>query len=817
MGSVGRSITDAKASASLPGVYRSWVVSLAWSLGLLVVAFPQVIFLGGSFAPSNYGRILSTSPNETAVWGYRGGTDWLASDGLRDYGAALWQFEPAVRFMARTLRAGESPWWNPQSASGSVGPETLADLKLSPFVLVVALLGGGPTAYTVVLMVLLLAAGSVLQQFFVTQVGLSRVAAVAGMVFFLLNGFSVVHLISQMAAPYFLLPFVLCAMASFEREGGALRLVGAATAYTAVLLTTFLPVALLVLLFAHGVVLCCSPIGRGRRGALRDVIRVHVAVPVIAACGTAFLILPVVANLLWSGDVGIYRQRGMARVPLANLLTLVSPRHFWNTVREATKPDWLGMKWTLYTGVGALLVAAAALPRRRSVHSRLAAFAFVATVVGVWHQAGVAPILRYVPALGIIDNPYWGGLAAMGMVVLVALSIQALAEGRTRPGILMVATFLLVGMFATYFLLARPEWFRETSGHVGWMALVAALVLAIVACSHKGVLPGRAGATALTFLIAVELLSYLNPVRPLRFDVVAAPRGYIDFLERNVGQHRVLNAGRHTLHPEWGAALGVPQVGTLNIAQSPYYRRFYMDNVDATPDLFLALRWREVPPNLNLTAVDLLSARYLVADATVPTIAETFATGYDVVYEDPEEGVRVYENPNAFPPVYLSPALAADSFDDGMRRSWSMARTLTDDHDFSARVESQEPQLLRAQASARPGTARIVERGHRAVTIDVRTAVPAILVATSSYHPNWRATVDGQPQRVGRVNGAFQGLIVPAGRSMVVMQYVSVPLRVGLTVSVLTAVGLAVVTFFDVRGNSMLARWIRPSASISDW
>ena len=64
------------------------------------------------------------------------------------------QFYPFAHFVSESIRSGESPFWNPYSAAGSLGPEVLADVKFSPFSLLVALCGGSSLAFHAVALTL---------------------------------------------------------------------------------------------------------------------------------------------------------------------------------------------------------------------------------------------------------------------------------------------------------------------------------------------------------------------------------------------------------------------------------------------------------------------------------------------------------------------------------------------------------------------------------------------------------------------------------------------------------------------------------------
>jgi uncharacterized membrane protein YfhO len=79
----------------------------------------------------------------------------------------------------------------------------------------------------------------------------------------------------------------------------------------------------------------------------------------------------------------------------------------------------------------------------------------------------------------------------------------------------------------------------------------------------------------------------------------------------------------------------------------------------------------------------------------------------------------------------------------------------------------------------------------------VETENPTVVVIAQSYHPNWRATVDGQLTELLKANHAFQAIRVSAGRHRVVLRYRDRMFQAGCVVSLmaLVVVGFARLKF----------------------
>jgi len=86
------------------------------------------------------------------------------------------------------------------------------------------------------------------------------------------------------------------------------------------------------------------------------------------------------------------------------------------------------------------------------------------------------------------------------------------------------------------------------------------------------------------------------------------------------------------------------------------------------------------------------------------------------------------------------------------------------------------------------------------------TPTPALLFFGDSYHPDWRAYVDGQRQPVHRADGNFMAVAIPAGTSEVRFRFRPHMFAKGLVISGLGAAGFLAVLVWAAR------RRLRPTA-----
>lgn len=87
------------------------------------------------------------------------------------------------------------------------------------------------------------------------------------------------------------------------------------------------------------------------------------------------------------------------------------------------------------------------------------------------------------------------------------------------------------------------------------------------------------------------------------------------------------------------------------------------------------------------------------------------------------------------------------------------------------------------------------EDGYDAIGLDVSVDAPALLVVNDTFLRGWRATVDGVPASIERVNGLVRGVWLSSGDHRVAMRYRAPGLPLGAAVSLATLVALLLVGY----------------------
>ncbi len=157
--------------------------------------------------------------------------------------------------------------------------------------------------------------------------------------------------------------------------------------------------------------------------------------------------------------------------------------------------------------------------------------------------------------------------------------------------------------------------------------------------------------------------------------------------------------------------------------------------------------------------------------------------------------VRVYAVGGSVPRAYLVPPAGAIELPPG---ATTLARLLSPDFDPVTQVVLEtRPPPAAMQAATRPhGSTRIVQRRPMYVEVEVTTTGPCYLVLTDSYHPDWRATVNGREAPVIRANQMFRAVAIPPGTHRVVFRYRPMSFFAGAS---LTGIAMLVISAMGLR------------------
>ena len=166
-------------------------------------------------------------------------------------------------------------------------------------------------------------------------------------------------------------------------------------------------------------------------------------------------------------------------------------------------------------------------------------------------------------------------------------------------------------------------------------------------------------------------------------------------------------------------------------------------------------------PSYNSPLENLFGVRFIATGVPVEQIDRSLKPG-DLPLLARTKDAFIYENPRALPRVMLIGDWRLTNFDDVLRTGvWPDAdprRTV---------LLERAPRPAFAPWAGNVGTVRIVRYEHTEVVVEADTPAGAMLVLNDIWHPWWRASLDGEPAEILKANVLFRGVAVPRGKHVV--------------------------------------------------
>ena len=734
---------------------------LAVPLLAVCLVFPDVVFLGASLRATDQVQGNRYNFRPVTFFPNYAHQNWNA--GVADYGGAYYESEPIMEFMVRSLHEAESPYWNPYSAAGSLGPETLVDNKFSAFTLVYAVLGGGQKTYNIVLLLLYFLAAYFTHRLLREKLQLSFLASLIGIFFFLLNGFAIANVGSNATQSYLFAPMCLYASFCYLEKPTAVSISGVVLSFAAFFSYTFLPTTFTGFVGIYAVILgytfmLCRKTGRNTRWLLQ-ILATHAACVFAAILLLAFIYFPIAENLHNTGTVHVYSERKFRPLSWVLIPSLFSTSHFFESyhvmervVRAYASQD--GKSLVVYQlGTTALTLAVCSISSKRRDFMPFILICWAAILIGfgrVFGVPGISSLISSVPVISyMIASPYWWPMIVIPLIHLSALGLDTLQKGFMVPVLpllpLAIVVSSLIGVGAVFGVHEPNLWYKQWSiGLLVSTATVASLAIVLSAYTSHDRLRNQLVA-ALVILAFAEMTMDSKTMRYAPDDLFTNPPFEISFIKKNIGLYRTLTMGydfgvRHEL----GSAFGIQEATAINQGTLPAYMDYFhsMISLDESQrvfyDYYPSLRSMEDTPDINTldwAAVNLLGVKYIIAPANFTQYRAMFIE-HGLIPVMNAGTVYVYENPGVVP------------------------RAFTVDMHWSPQKEavSLSPDDL---SGLEPATIALYRNNE--VLLHGTVNERSLLVLTDNWQENWKAFVNGERSNILRVNGTFRGVQVPAG------------------------------------------------------
>ncbi|MGE5180327.1 MAG: hypothetical protein ACM3PF_14670 [Bacteroidota bacterium] len=350
-----------------------------------------------------------------------------------------------------------------------------------------------------------------------------------------------------------------------------------------------------------------------------------------------------------------------------------------------------------------------------------------------------------------------GGVAAVVLLTLVSPSLQAAAaKARNLP----------------------PALAEEAIGMADVDALKSGLVLAaaffILGLRAQGRLSRLTAALLVVGLTAVDLWGIDRKIMdPQTGSAAEYAQNFtetpdITFLKKDPTEFRILPL-------RWDdtrySAYGIATVLGYHPAKPRLYQAF-MDTAFYT--------------NPSLRIMRLLNVKYVMADGYY----RDSTSGVTLRLDGPAGATKVYEIEGAVPRAYVVHAILPVR-NDSDALAYLRASASLDPRRQA--IWSESPPYPHFTEPAEPDSVTRIRYDMNGSEYLVRNASPGLFVQVDQWDPDWRATVDGEPATIHRVDYLLRGILLPPGVHRVRLWYMPAALEAGIKISVASAVAALLV------------------------
>jgi len=163
-----------------------------------------------------------------------------------------------------------------------------------------------------------------------------------------------------------------------------------------------------------------------------------------------------------------------------------------------------------------------------------------------------------------------------------------------------------------------------------------------------------------------------------------------------------------------------------------------------------------------------------------------------------DEHVKIYENNNAFPRVFLvNKYRVTDSFENAQKIIQNPDFDLRNEVVLEKNLATHQTDLLNSSILD-DSISQIIRYSPNEIVIKTQSDHASLLVLTDSYYPGWFAYIDGEETEIFRTNGIVRSVFVPPGNHSITFSFMPQFFLFGLMISIITIVILFSIYFLKV-------------------
>ncbi|HBB76260.1 MAG: hypothetical protein UT87_C0008G0010 [Candidatus Levybacteria bacterium GW2011_GWC1_40_19] len=449
-------------------------------------------------------------------------------------------------------------------------------------------------------------------------------------------------------------------------------------------------------------------------------------------------------------------------IPWQHLVQFIIPDFFGNPTTLNYWGTWNYAEFVGYSGVFPITMAALALIAKRDKKTVFFCVMFLLSII-----FSLPTVLAKLPYM--LDLPFISSSQPTRLLFVSCFSISVLSAfgfdyALKNRGRLFIFPFIIVGgllaiSFASLFIFnIEPQNVvvakRNIIFPVGIFALTLAIFLLFYKVRNKRL--GMVFSLLLVLITVVDLFRFGWKFTPF------TPREYLFpktqalvFLERNVGDYRVMTTDSRIMPPNFSVAHRIQSIEGYDPLFTQRYAEFVVAMQRGKPDISPPFNFNRIitPHDSSNRLIDLLGVKYVLSldEVNLPKLVK--------VYEEGQ--TKIYENKRVVPRAFLAEeVISAEDREDAIKKIMDPSF----EPGNQAVVEGWDK-----TGGMGSGSAKILKYSADRVIVRVELKENGFLVLTDNFYPSWKAriTESGQELTIYPTDYTLRGVAIPKGTHIV--------------------------------------------------
>lgn len=461
-------------------------------------------------------------------------------------------------------------------------------------------------------------------------------------------------------------------------------------------------------------------------------------------------------------------------LPLPNLVQFIMPDFFGNPTTLNYWGEWNYGEFIGYVGIIPLIFSFFGLLEKENKEKSFWGWLLLVSFIFILAN----PISRLififrVPVISALQPTRLMVIIDFSLAVLAAIGFNSLIKD-TRKNIWGIIGIIFLAFLAAWVVvLVRTKLPINDMLRQNLLVSKRNLILPTIIFVFASILIGSSYLWKLNklFKAAVILILILITVFDLlRFGrkyIPFTPQNYffpntstITFLKKQNGAFRIASMDKRIFPPNTLSYYGLESVEGYDPLYSRRYEEFVAALERGTADIKPPFGFNRIITleNIDSPLLPFLNVRYILSLSEIqrPFLKLVFREGQ----------TYTYEYLLGYPRFYLVEESIVETDD---RKT--LAMLFNKQYDWRKTAVVNEPLSLINIPLSTNESVNLTAYEDSSIRLLTQTNLPRLLVIINSFDPGWRAQIDGRVTKVYRTNFAFQGVIIPAGRHAISLDY----------------------------------------------